>query len=216
MQQIYKVVSETWVDGGWVHVKLTDPSSVPTGTRIIDKDGNDCTQINCMENTGNGFAGQFTILIPQESMDEGDDSVQVEISGVGHNYAIFYATCAETDKYGNLQKYMADTDPRHPIKVDVIANYSKNPPPPGGEPDPDPDPDPDPEPEPGDLLIIKREAGTTNLLDGAIFEVVGPNGDTIGSVSSVGGKVSVPNLEPGNYTVHIYRNIIVDFCYLQE
>ena len=27
----------------------------------------------------------------------------------------------------------------------------------------------------------------------------------------MGGKVSVPNLEPGNYTVHIYRNIIVDF-----
>ncbi|MDE7218656.1 MAG: thioester domain-containing protein, partial [Oscillospiraceae bacterium] len=118
MQQVYKVVSETWVDGGWVHVKFTDPSSVPTGTRLIDKDGNDCTQISCMENTGNGFAGQFTILIPQESMDEGDGSVQVEVSGVGHNYAIFYATCAETDKYGNLQKYMADTDPRHPISVD--------------------------------------------------------------------------------------------------
>ena len=200
MQQVYQVVSETWVDGGWVHVDFTDPSSVPTGTRIIDKDGKDCTQISCMENTGNGFAGQFTILIPQEAMDEGDGSVQVEISGVGHNYAIFYATCAETDKYGNLQKYMADTDPRHPIKVDVIANYSKNPPPP--TPDPDPDPDPDPEPEPGDLLIIKRDAGTLDLLDGAIFEVVGPNGDTIGSFSSVGGKVSVPNLEPGNYTVY--------------
>ena len=198
MQQVYKVVSETWVDGGWVHVKFTDPSSVPTGTRIIDKDGNDCTQISCMENTGNGFAGQFTILIPQESMDEGDGSVQVEVSGVGHNYAIFYATCAETDKYGNLQKYMADTDPRHPISVDVIANYSKNPPP----PTPDPDPDPDPDPEPGSLEIIKRDAGTLDLLDGAIFEVVGPNGDTIGSFSSVGGVVSVPNLEPGNYTVY--------------
>ncbi len=196
MQQVYKVVSETWVDGGWVHVKFTDPSSVPTGTRIIDKDGNDCTQISCMENTGNGFAGQFTILIPQESMDEGDGSVQVEVSGVGHNYAIFYATCAETDKYGNLQKYMADTDPRHPISVDVIANYSKNPPPPTLDPDPDPDP------EPGSLEIIKRDAGTLDLLDGAIFEVVGPNGDTIGSFSSVGGVVSVPNLEPGNYTVY--------------
>ena len=79
MQQVYQVVSETWVDGGWVHVKFTDSSSIPTGTRIIDKDGNDCTQISCMESTGNGFAGQFTILIPQESMDEGDGSVQVEV-----------------------------------------------------------------------------------------------------------------------------------------
>ena len=199
MQQVYQVVSETWVDGGWVHVTLTDPSSVPTGTRIIDKDGNDCTQISCMESTGNGFAGQFTILIPQESMDEGDGSVQVEVSGVGHNYAIFYATCAETDKYGNLQKYMADTDPRHPIKVDVIANYSKNPPPPD---DPPPENPPPEIPPSGDLLIIKRDAGTLDLLDGAIFEVVGPNGDTIGSFSSVGGEVSVPNLEPGNYTVY--------------
>ena len=199
MQQVYQVVSETWVDGGWVHVKFTDSSSVPTGTRIIDKDGNDCTQISCMESTGNGFAGQFTILIPQESMDEGDGSVQVEVSGVGHNYAIFYATCAETDKYGNLQKYMADTDPRHPIKVDVIANYSKNPPPPDDPPPENPPPEITP---PGDLLIIKRDAGTLDLLDGAIFEVVGPNGDTIGSFSSVGGEVSVPNLEPGNYTVY--------------
>ena len=33
-------------------------------------------------------------------------------------------------------------------------------------------------------------------------EVVGPNGDTIGSFSTVGGEVSVPNLEPGNYTVY--------------
>ena len=199
MQQVYQVVSETWVDGGWVHVKFTDSSSVPTGTRIIDKDGNDCTQISCMESTGKGFAGQFTILIPQESMDEGDGSVQVEVSGVGHNYAIFYATCAETDKYGNLQKYMADTDPRHPIKVDVIANYSKNPPPPDDPPPENPPPEITP---PGDLLIIKRDAGTLDLLDGAIFEVVGPNGDTIGSFSSVGGEVSVPNLEPGNYTVY--------------
>ena len=199
MQQVYQVVSETWVDGGWVHVKFTDSSSVPAGTRIIDKDGNDCTQISCMESTGNGFAGQFTILIPQESMDEGDGSVQVEVSGVGHNYAIFYATCAETDKYGNLQKYMADTDPRHPIKVDVIANYSKNPPPPDDPPPENPPPEITP---PGDLLIIKRDAGTLDLLDGAIFEVVGPNGDTIGSFSSVGGEVSVPNLEPGNYTVY--------------
>ncbi len=199
MQQVYQVVSETWVDGGWLHVQFADSSSVPTGTRIIDKDGNDCTQISCMESTGSGFAGQFTILIPQESMDEGDGSVQVEISGIGHNYAIFYATCAETDKYGNLQKYMADTDPRHPIKVDVIASYSKNPPPPDNPPPENPPPEITP---PGDLLIIKRDAGTLDLLDGAIFEVVGPNGDTIGSFSSVGGEVSVPNLEPGNYTVY--------------
>lgn len=122
MQQVYQVVSETWVDGGWVKVEFTDPSSVPTGTRIIDRDGSDCTQISCMENTGNGFAGQFTLLIPQEAMDEGEGSVQVEISGIGHNYAIFYATCAETDKYGNIQKHLADTDPRHPINMNLFRS----------------------------------------------------------------------------------------------
>jgi len=41
------------VDGGWLRVKLTDPSSVPTGT-----------QISCMESTSGGFGEQFTILIP--------------------------------------------------------------------------------------------------------------------------------------------------------
>ena len=40
------------------------------------------------------------------------------------------------------------------------------------------------------------------LLDGAIFEVVGPNGDTIGMFSTVNGTVSIPNLVPGNYTVY--------------
>ena len=39
-------------------------------------------------------------------------------------------------------------------------------------------------------LHLDAAAGTLDLLDGAIFEVVGPNGDTIGSFSSVGGEVS--------------------------
>ncbi len=93
--------------------------------------------------------------------------------------------CAETDKYGNLQKYMADTDPRHPSRWMSSPTTARI-----------PRPRTIPRPKilrlrlpSGDLLIIKRDAGTLDLLDGAIFEVVGPNGDTIGSFSSVGGEV---------------------------
>ena len=52
------------------------------------------------------------------------------------------------------------------------------------------------------MVIIKRDAGTLDLLDGAIFEVVGPHGDTIGSFSTVNGKINLSDLEPGNYTIY--------------
>ena len=199
LQQVFTVESETWVDTGDVYISFADPDAVPEGTRIVNSIGNDCTYIDATEHNGSGFTGKFTLLIPAGAESA---TIQLSLDAVVHEYAIFYASCAETDKYGNIQNYMVDTDPRRTMKTDVITSFE-------GEPD-DPPPDipdipdvPDtPDDPPGNLEIIKRDAGTLELLDGAIFEVVGPNGDTIGSFSSVGGKVSVPNLDPGNYTVY--------------
>lgn len=202
-QQVFTVHSDTWVDGGSVRLSFADPDAVPEGTRIVNINGNDCTEITVMESNGSGWDGQFTILIPAEA--EGCD-VQVAIDGVVHEYAIFYASCAETDKYGNIQNYMVDTDPRRSMKLDVISSFEgtpDNPPPENPPPENPPPENPPPEepPEPGVLRIIKRETGTLELLDGAIFEVVSPSGDTIGKLSTVNGEIIIPNVEPGNYTV---------------
>ncbi len=200
-QQVFAIHSDTWVDTGLVQLSFADPDAVPEGTRIVNINGNDCTETTVTDAGSGGWNGQFTVLIPAEA--EGCD-VQVAIDGVVHEYAIFYASCAETDKYGNIQNYMVDTDPRRPMKIDVISSFdgtSVDPVPPDETPDPSPTPDPDPEPEPGSLRIIKRETGTLELLNGAIFEVVSPSGDTIGKLSTVNGEIIIPNVEPGNYTV---------------
>jgi uncharacterized surface anchored protein len=197
-QQVFTVHSDTWVDGGSVRLSFADPDAVPEGTRIVNINGNDCTEITVMESNGSGWDGQFTILIPAEA--EGCD-VQVAIDGVVHEYAIFYASCAETDKYGNIQNYMVDTDPRRSMKLDVISSFEGTPDNPPPENPPPENPPPEDPPEPGVLRIIKRETGTLELLDGAIFEVVSPSGDTIGKLSTVNGEIIIPNVEPGNYTV---------------
>lgn len=56
-------------------------------------------------------------------------------------------------------------------------------------------------PETG-LKIIKYETGTTIPLEGARFEVIGPNGDTVGYfTTNSAGEVNIPLKIAGNYTV---------------
>ena len=38
-------------------------------------------------------------------------SVQLSFTTDVYKYAVFYAVCAEQNKYGQLQNYMCDTDP---------------------------------------------------------------------------------------------------------
>ena len=90
-----------------------------------------------------------------------------------YQYVVFYALCQEVDQYGNLQSYLCDTDPKVSLLRNAISNYSDT-----DEPD-DPD-EPTPPPSETALKITKYEAGTTVTLSGATFEVVGPDGDTIG------------------------------------
>ena len=211
LQQVYTVESETWVDGGVINISFSDPSSVPEGTRIVGKSGNDITGIFATESTGSGFSGEFTVLIPKDAVTKETSSIQLSLDAIVHEFAIFYASCAETDQYGNIQNYMVDTDPRKPMDLDIIIPFEgtpdnpppENPPPENPPPENPPPENPPPEepPEPGVLRIIKRETGTLELLDGAIFEVVSPSGDTIGKLSTVNGEIIIPNVEPGNYTV---------------
>lgn len=113
--------------------------------------------------------------------------------------AIFYASVVEVDKYGNIQNYMVDTDPTRKMNLSAYSNY-------GDEPEVEMD---------TGLQIVKYEAGTTIPLSGAMFEVVGPDGATVGTfTTNSSGKIRIPLTLTGNYTV--YERVAPDFYLLSE
>ena len=206
-QQVFTVTSPTWVDGQAVNVSFQDPSAVPSGTRIVDENNQDITQVK-VSNTGNGYKGTFKVLYPEDSVAGQSGSVQLSLSADVYQYVVFYALCQETDQYGNLQSYLCDTDPKTSLLRNAISNYSDT-----DEPD-DPD-EPTPPPSETALKITKYEAGTTVTLSGATFEVVGPDGDTIGVYTTPeSGSITIPLVEVGNYT--IYERVPPEYHLLDE
>ena len=197
-QQVYTAASLTWVCDYDINVGFSTPDDVPAGARIVDMDNKDITSIPTEYVQGQGYVGQFKVLYPADAVEGKSGSVQLSLGADVYQYAIYYAICAESNKYGNLQRYMATTDPTTPIRINAISAYS------GGPDVPDTPDRPDtPAPGPGSLRIVKLETGTEIPLSGAVFEVVGPNGDTIGVFATDGsGTIVIPEAEPGNYTVY--------------
>lgn len=186
-QQVFTIHSDTWVCNYAVRVAFTDPSSIPAGTRIVDMDNNDITTITT-SSTGDGYAGKFKVLYPASAVAGKTGSVQLSFVTEVYKYAVFYATCAEVGKYGQLQNYMCDTDPTTTMKLSTYSNYSD-----GGEVEP---------PDTG-LKITKLEKGTDTPLSGAVFEVVDPDGATVGTFATGSdGTVTIPLTLAGNYTVY--------------
>ena len=191
LQQVFTVESPTWVDGLVVNVSFQDGADVPAGTRIVDEDNQDITQVKV---SGMGsrynYAGKFKVLYPADSVAGQTGSVQLTLSADVYQYVVFYALCQEVDQYGNLQSYLCDTDPKVSLLRNAISNYTDTP---DGEPDP----------EHTALKITKYEAGATVTLSGATFEVVGPDGDTIGIYTTPeSGSITIPLTEVGNYTIY--------------
>ena len=185
-QQVFTFQSKTWVCDYTVNVGFTDPASVPEGTRIVDLNNQDITTITT-EGTGDGYAGQFKVLYPADSIQGETGSVQLSFSTNVYKYAVFYAVCQEKDTYGNLQNYVVDTDPTVTMNLSAYSNYADN---------------PEDEPDETGLRILKYETGTELPLAGARFEVIGPDGDSIGSfVTDGNGEIFIPLLKTGNYTV---------------
>lgn len=184
-QQVFTFWSKTWVCDYEVNVSFTDPSMVPEGTRIVDMNNRDITTITT-EATGDGYAGKFKVLYPMESVQGETGSVQLSFSTNVYQYAVFYAICQEKDIYGNLQNYVVDTDPTTTMRISAYSNYADS----GEEP-----------PETG-LRILKYETGTEIPISGCLFEVIGPDGDSIGSFTTNGdGRIEIPLQKSGNYTV---------------
>ena len=186
-QQVFTVHSDTWVCDYAIRVAFSDPASVPAGTRIVDMNNKDITTITT-SGTGDGYDGKFKVLYPAAAVAGKTGSVQLSFTTDVYKYAVFYAVCAEQNKYGQLQNYMCDTDPTTTMKLSTYSNYSD-----GEKPE---------VPDTG-LKIIKLEKGTDTPLGGAVFEVVGPDGATVGTFATGSdGTVTIPLTLAGNYTVY--------------
>lgn len=186
-QQVFTVHSDTWVCNYAIRVAFSDPASVPAGARIVDMNNKDITTITT-SGTGDGYGGKFKVLYPAAAVAGKAGSVQLSFTTDVYKYAVFYAVCAEQNKYGQLQNYMCDTDPTVTMRLSTYSNYSD-----GGEVEP---------PDTG-LKLIKLEKGTDTPLGGAIFEVVGPDGATVGTFATGSdGTVTIPLTLAGNYTVY--------------
>ena len=184
-QQVFTFWSKTWVCDYSVEVFFTDPASVPEGSRIVDMDNRDITTITT-EGTGDGYAGKFKVLYPLESVQGETGSVQLSFRTNVYKYAVYYAVCAEKDQYGNIQNYVVDTDPTTTMSLSAYSNYADS----GEEP-----------PETG-LRILKYETGTEIPISGCRFEVIGPDGDSVGVfVTNGDGRIEIPLKKSGNYTV---------------
>lgn len=186
-QQVFTVHSDTWVCNYAIRVAFSDPASVPAGARIVDMNNKDITTITT-SGTGDGYGGKFKVLYPAAAVAGKTGSVQLSFTTDVYKYAVFYAVCAEKNKYGQLQNYMCDTDPTVTMRLSTYSNYSD-----GGEVEP---------PDTG-LKIIKLEKGTDTPLSGAVFEVVDPDGATVGTFATGSdGTVTIPLTLAGNYTVY--------------
>ena len=186
-QQVFTVHSDTWVCNYAIRVAFSDPASVPAGARIVDMNNKDITTITT-SGTGDGYGGKFKVLYPAAAVAGKTGSVQLSFTTDVYKYAVFYAVCAEKNKYGQLQNYMCDTDPTVTMRLSTYSNYSD-----GGEVEP---------PDTG-LKLIKLEKGTDTPLSGAIFEVVDPDGATVGTFATGSdGTVTIPLTLAGNYTVY--------------
>ena len=186
-QQVFTVHSDTWVCNYAIRVAFSDPASVPAGARIVDMNNKDITTITT-SGTGDGYGGKFKVLYPAAAVTGKTGSIQLSFTTDVYKYAVFYAVCAEQNKYGKLQNYMCDTDPTVTMRLSAYSNFSD-----GEKPE---------APDTG-LKLIKLEKGTDTPLSGAIFEVVDPDGATVGTFATGSdGTVTIPLTLAGNYTVY--------------
>ena len=185
-QQVFTIHSDTWVCNYAIRVAFSDPASVPAGARIVDMNNKDITTITT-SGTGDGYGGKFKVLYPAAAVAGKTGSVQLSFTTDVYKYAVFYAVCAEQNKYGKLQNYMCDTDPTVTMRLSAYSNFSD-----GEKPE---------APDTG-LKLIKLEKGTDTPLSGAVFEVVDPDGATVGTFATGSdGTVTIPLTLAGNYTV---------------
>ncbi|WP_251319201.1 SpaA isopeptide-forming pilin-related protein [Flintibacter muris] len=191
-QQEFTVRSETWAIES---VKLSLGEGAPAGAKILDKDNKEITSLVLDTNSDDGFYNTCKVVYPASSVEGQTGSVTLNMSCVVDQYVVYYAKTLEKDKYGNIQDYLLDTDPSYPIEASAISQYS-------ADPDKPDKPDDPPDSSITQLKITKLETGTETPLEGAVFEVLYPDGKPVGSYSTnANGVITIPLSITGNYTV---------------
>lgn len=186
-QQVFTLWSETWVFDYDISIAFSDPSEVPAGTRLVDENNQDVTKVSA-EWVGDGYGAKFKVLYPVDSIEGQSGTVQLSFEADVAQYAAMFAVCQEKDKYGNLQNYICDLDNSRHMELAAISSYA--------------DSTEDEEPGETRLKIVKLEEGTKIPLEGAVFSVVDPEGEKVGSFSTGSdGTVTIPLTLEGHYTV---------------
>lgn len=187
-QQVFTLWSETWVFDYDISIAFSNPSEVPSGTRIVDENNSDITKVSA-EWVGDGYGAKFKVLYPADSIEGQSGTVQLSFEADVAQYAAMFAICQEKDKYGNLQNYICDLDNSRHMELAAVSSYNA----PTGDGD---------DPDETALKIVKLEEGTKIPLEGAVFSVVDPEGEKVGSFSTgPDGTVTIPLTLEGHYTV---------------
>ena len=187
-QQVFTITSDTWAENQEVYVSLA--AAAPDGTLLLNEQGERTTKVVLDRDSTDGHQGKLIVRYPAAAVEGELGAVQVNLNATVVQYAIYYARSLETDKYGNIQDYMLDTDPSIPMAASLISTYAQGDD--GGDPS---------VPSTG-LRIIKLEEGTGIPLEGAVFRVTAPDGTVLGSYStSTDGTITIPCTQTGNYTV---------------
>ena len=194
--QTFTVTTGTW---SLEPVLISLAEGAPSGAKITDMDGDEISSLNVndAEYGSDGYSWKVKVVYPKSSIEGESGTAKIVLRSTVVQYELYFAKTLEADKYGNIQEYVLDTDPRISPTASAISSYSN-------EPDtPDtPDNPGDPTPEASTLKIIKLEEGTEKPLAGAIFRVLYPNGEEYGSFSTDNsGTITLPVKVFGNYTV---------------
>ena len=143
---------------------------MPAGTKIVDMDNNEITAVTT-EPTGDGYAGQFKVLYPADSVAGKSGNVQLSLSApCGPIRRHVRRLPGERTSTVNLQNYICDLDNNARLDLAAVSSLLRT----SGEPATRIE---------TALKIVKLEEGTEIPLEGAVFSVYDPEGRKVGSYS---------------------------------
>lgn len=181
LSQEFIVKANTYLPNGAIAVMFAEPDEVPDGVKIVDSQNNKITQFPVNQD-GNYLSGKFKVLYPKDMDEEEISQVQINLQALQYRYVVYYGISYDPEK----QDYLCDTDPAYISMASVTSSFA-----------------PQAELDEGTWLTIKKyETGTNIPLEGAVFEVIGPDGETVGRFTTTGaGEINIPLSITGNFTV---------------
>lgn len=183
LSQEFIVKANTYLPNGAVSLRFAKPEVVPDGVKIVDPQTNrEITQVNVTQD-GNYLSGKFKVLYPKDIDEDEIEQVQINLQALQFRYVVYYGVSYDAEK----QDYLCDTDPSYISYASVTSTLATQ----------------EAEIEDGTWLKIKKyETGTNIPLEGCVFEVIGPEGQTIGRYTTpANGEIRIPLNITGNFTV---------------